>query len=663
MKKIRIQTKLLSLITPVVALALVAVILISYNSSSRIILEKTEDLMDATAEAGEQEMIAWNNTTLSTLNNALETMVFLNMSESEVLSYEEKYLETYDAFPNGIYIIKAKDGSIIDASGWIPDSDPREQVYFSEGMSHPEMFQFGEPYIDEFTGSYVATASRHFDNLAGEECVACADVDLSIMNDVIKSLKVAGGGDAFIFDINTGVILSHQNDAYIGMTMEETGDAFYTKLLKACESGNVERKLIPSNDGKYLVNAECIEGTEWIIATRALEKNVYADITRLRNILAAFGVVVLLAIAAILIIVIRKITNPISNMTDTIISVTDGDFTKDVPVTTKDEVGVMATNMNQFVEVMRATLGTIMSISNEIAEQAKNSNELSENLQLSADGQSDAMERLKETLNELVSSINFIAENATRLAGVVAETDDAGTHAMDTFDVTMQTALTGKNSMNDVCSSMENVRSSMGVLSNEIGKVGQVAVKINEIIGTISDIAEETDLLSLNASIEAARAGEEGKGFAVVALQIKKLAETSGQAANEIGILIKEVTDQIYETVDQSNKSVAQIESSAQLVEQASTQFNNIYESIENTNSIVNQMITKIHEVNDVASNMAAITQEQSASASEIETAAENIQNLSATVSENALEVNTDSKKLAETSEILKGKVERFRIG
>lgn len=661
LKKVRIQTKLLTLILPVVAIALVLVIMISYNSSKDSILEKTQDLMDITAKAAEEQLVAWNNTTLATLDTALETMVYLNMSESEILSYENKFLETYDAFPFGIYIIKA-DGSIIDASGWEPESDPREESYYQEGKQNEEKFAFGVPYVDAFAGTYITTASRHFSSLAGTDCVACADVELSILNEVINQMQVVGDGEAFIVDMTTGLILTHQNADYIGQNVEGIEDSFFMDVYKLCEKGSVEKHTLQGKEGTYLVNAEPVDGTQWFIVTRALEKNIYGDIRRLQALLTGFGVFVIAAIALILIMVIRKITKPIANMTDTIIAVTDGDFTQNVMVTSRDEVGLMANNMKQFVEVMRGTLGSIMEISGQIDGQAKNSNHLSEELHQSANGQAEAMEKLRDTLNELANSINFIADNATRLANVVAETDDDGSHALETFGQTMQVAVDGKDSMTDVCEAMQDVKSGMDSLSQKISGVGEVAVQINDIIGTITGIAEETDLLSLNASIEAARAGEEGKGFAVVAMQIKKLAETSADAANEIKTLISDVTDQIYQTVEQSKQSVDLITDSVNKVEAASSQFNDIYESIENTNKIVGDMIGKIHEVNDVASNMAAITQEQSASASEIETAAINIQNLSETVSENALAVNVDAKKLADASDILRTKVEGFRI-
>ncbi len=433
-------------------------------------------------------------------------------------------------------------------------------------------------------------------------------------------------------------------------------------MYQEIASGNFTTASYESNDGTYMVSARQISGTDWYLVTRALEDVIYEDVYEISMILMGVGTIVLLVIALTLIVIISKITNPIAKLTNTILAVTDGDFTTTVEVKGSDELAVMAASMQEFLSVMRETLGSIIRISDKVDAQAKNSNTISGELHESANGQAEAMNQMRQNLEELVDSIGVIAENATKLASVVSETSEAGGQALGNIEETMKEAAGGRTSMQSVTESMDEMKNGMQVLEKSITDVGTAAVKINEITAAIRDIADETNLLALNASIEAARAGEAGRGFSVVATQIKKLAETSGEAADEISQLIDSVTRLINMTVEQSYKSTEQINSSAELVYAASEQLNTIFESIEKTNGIINEMIKSVYDASDVASNMAAITEEQSASAEEIEATAVSIQELSDTVLDNSANVQRDSTELAETAETLKKHISKFTI-
>lgn len=659
-RRFGVQAKLMTFILPIVAVAFVALTFIAFYVSKTSITEKTSALLQAEGQAGVNQIQIWESGNLAIFETAVNTMQNLKMSDEELLAYEAQFLDAYEDFPNGIYITY-DDGTIMDASGWEPEGDVTEGTWYLEGVGHAE-FAFGEPYMDSLTNEYVVTASRYVENLNGKGGVVAADVSLSILSEVVSGMEVVGDGDAFIIDANTGMILAHQNAEMTGLATSECEDTFYENLYQDIVAGNLGKTSYASARGTYMVDIENIEGTAWYLVTRGLEAKIYSDVTRLQMILTAVGIITLVVITFIMRMLISRITKPIENLTNTIAAVTDGDFTTDIEVKGNDEVTVMAGNMKEFQTVMRGIIGSIVTISKQIDERAKASDQVSGDLYDSANGQAEAMSQMRETLEELVKSIAVIAENATTLAQVVAETNEAGTEALQNIGTTIGEAAEGKEGMVSVTNSMNEVKDGMQMLGKSIGDVGTAAVKIDEITSTIRGIAEETNLLALNASIEAARAGEAGRGFAVVATQIKKLAETSTKSADEISELIDSVTKLIGDTVTRSEQSMEQINESAEAVFAASYQFNNIYESIERTNEIVQSMIEKIHNVNDVASNMAAITEEQSASAEEIEATAVNIQELADTVSENSADVRNDSRELASTADTLKDHISKFTI-
>lgn len=659
-KIVGIKNKLLFILLPIIIAALVIVILVAYMSSKSSIQEKAIQVLEAEASANANHIETWSSDNLTLLDDVVYTMSNLKMDQDSILNYEKFYLETYDDFPNGVYTI-LNDGTVLDASGWQPDNDVRENEYFTQGKERTEM-AFGTPYIDDLTGEFVVTASAYADGIADQGGVACADISLSILKQVVEGVDIIGNGDAFIIDADTGVILGHSDSDLLGKSADDIEDSFYKNVSQKIQGGDVSSSTISGKDGSYLVSMENIDGTDWYVVVRALESNVFSSVRALGLILFVLGVIVVVIISIVLVGVIGKITKPIVALTDTIVAVTDGDFTTAVDVNGNDEVTVMAQSVSHFMETMRATLSSIRNISDKIDGQAQGSMQISGELHESANGQADAMQQLRENLEELVESIGVIAENATTLAIVVSETSEAGEQAVENIEDTMKEADAGRRSMVSVTGSMEDMKEGMDVLEKSITDVGEAAVKIDEITATIRNIADETNLLALNASIEAARAGEAGRGFAVVATQIKNLAETSGAAADEISELINSVTTLIKSTVDRSHDSVEQINNSAAMVDEASAQFNTIFESIEGTNEIVHNMISRIKEANDVASNMAAITQEQSASAEEIEATAVNIQELANVVSDNSANVESDSNALAGTAANLKDHISGFTI-
>ncbi|MBQ2900878.1 MAG: methyl-accepting chemotaxis protein [Agathobacter sp.] len=661
MVKFGIQAKLMLFIIPLMVVSFIAMTLIAYNTASDSIVAKTEDLLFAqtTVTAGDIEnWVIKNQQIFETVANTIEDM---QMSDAETLEYFSLYYNVYEDFPNGFYLA-TEHNELIDASGWEPEEDLRESEWYQEGLKHTS-FQMGKPYYDEFTGGQVVSVTRLLENFGGRQAVISVDIALENVAKAVSVNTIVGDGGAVVMDAGTTTILADKlNPAWVGKLASEQKDPVYKKLANLVSLYKTGLQNLEIDGEEYVIVFDQIEGTSWYLAAYTSADSVYGELTTLTMLLGAFSAGVTILMCIILIVLIGRITKPLHKLTDTIVAVTGGDFTADVVVKGNDEVTVMARSMKEFLAVMRETLGSISNVSDTIDSQAKGSNRISGELHESAVGQSEAMSQMRQNLEELVDSIEVIADSATKLATVVAETNESGRQAIENIEGTMQEAAGGRDSMNSVTVSMGEVKDSMGTLEVAITDVGTAAVKINEITTTIRNIADETNLLALNASIEAARAGDAGRGFAVVATEIKKLAETSAAAANEISVLIDSVTGLINETVEQSHRSMEQINSSAELVDVASEQFDNIFQSIESTNDIIQNMISQIYEANDVATNMAAITEEQSASAEEIEATALSVQELANAVTENSSSVSDDSSQLANTAEDLKHQIGKFTI-
>ena len=227
---------------------------------------------------------------------------------------------------------------------------------------------------------------------------------------------------------------------------------------------------------------------------------------------------------------------------------------------------------------------------------------------------------------------------------------------------TVHISQKGKEAMQDVSMAMQNINSSVTKLQVAIDKVGKASEEIISITRTISNIAEETNLLSLNASIEAARAGEAGRGFAVVAVEVGKLAQTSADSVRDIDNLILEIKTLIGDVVNQANDSVGNINSSSVLIGNAVRTFDVIFENIISVGDLVRQMIQKVDQVEDVARDVAAISEEQAASSQEILASSDILVEQANGLMVHSEDVAKESEELTDSAQELAAQIGVFRI-
>lgn len=654
-----ITLKLIGTIIPIIIIAVVVILAWTYSKSEDIIYDSAEQLLIASTKEQAAKVESWAKENLSVFKTVKTTLETSNFTKKEELNYLSNFLDVYESFPLGIYV-GAKDGEFLDASGWVPDASYKvtETDWYKEGINHPEV-TFGAAYIDNNTGEYIFSASALLDDKSGRERVMASDVSLAAASEIVTSSSAMEQSKSLMVEKSSNTILASDNKDWHATVLDTSNsNSLLAGIAGKINSDSSKTELI---DG-YMVSFQQVEGTDWLLISYIEKATVLERLTHLKSyimILAAIAILILVIVTAR---VIHYITKPIKSLTNTITAMTQGDFTADVKVKGNDEIALMSKSVKEFIEVMRETIKDIISISQQLNEQSSKSAEVSSSLRSSAMTQSNSMNNLNTTVDELGRAVEEIAQNASSLAIVVSETSEDGTKVNEKMQETVTVTEQGRLDMNHVDKAMEIIQASINSLEEAINKVGSSTKEITNIVALIGDIAEETNLLSLNASIEAARAGEAGKGFSVVASEIGKLASTSGNAVQNISSLINEVSTLINNTVEQTNDSVIKIKESSELINTACTTFDIIYNTINETNDIVKDMIKKVHKVDDVAASVAAITEEQAASANEIMTTSNFMLEQAANITENSEAVAQDSKQLHNTSEHLSSEVGIFKV-
>lgn len=655
-KIISIRTKLLGIILPVVVIIVAVLVGISYVISRTTIEEDSENLLNTSVENQVNQIEAWLEENLSAFGAVKQSIETMGLSDTQLQQLLDGYYGYNGNYPQGLYVADA-DGKMMTASeSSKTESNPTQTVWYQEGMTRINM---------GFTGAYtnadgeaVISACGILNDHSGRLKVISADLSLQRISIIVSSLVSMEQAQAFLVNSNDHTILAHRDSSLLSTKLDESQDVFLRDVGQKLADGDLGTIQI---DGNMAAFAE-VAGTDWILVSYIPSKVIYRDVDNIRTAMILIGIVSILLLALLIGRVVYVVIRPVKGLTKAIMAMTEGDFTVRIQTRSRDEIGVMGRCMEKYADTMRSMIASIHGVSGRLQEQADASNDVSGQMYDASKMQSTSMQELNETVEQLSISVNEIAENATTLAMVVADTRENSVQVNQKMQETVDVSQKGKADMQNVSSAMQDINESVMKLQEAIDKVGQASEEITNITNVIGNIADETNLLSLNASIEAARAGDAGRGFAVVATQIGQLAQTSADSVHNIEALISEINSLVKDAVSQAGDSAKSINSSSELVNGALQTFDNIFENIDMVSSLVQEMISQVEQVDGVASNVAAISQEQAASSQEILASSDTMVEQANNITGSSESVAGGAKELTDSAIELAHQIEIFKI-
>ena len=655
--KISIKTKLLGTIIPAVIVMVLLLILASYQVSKGMMEESASNLLETSIGNQVAEMEGWLQQNLASFEMVKKNIEGTKPDEKKLQEMLNQYYGYSTDYPEGIYVA-SEDGNIVKPEKSEKSAENMlDSVWYTQGLSRINM-AFGTAYTNE-KGENIISASGILNDGGEKIRVISADVSLKHVSLVVNSMVEMEEAEAFLVDVSDGTILAGRDSQRV-YTQLNTDDEnpLFAGIAKSVAENDYSTKEI----GGYLTAFQEVSGTEWVMVSDVPTAAIYSDLNKLRMIMTVIGCAAILCIILLIERMVHMIIRPIKRFTADITKMAEGDFTVEVKAKGKDEIAAMGRSVQRFVESMRSMIQDIYHISDKLGSQADGSSKISREMYDASIVQSDSMKEMNSTVDQLSVSVNEIAESATTLAMVVADTKEDSVKVEEKMQETVLVSQKGKKDMQKVGDAMQNISASISCLEEAVNKVGAASEEITDIVSLIGHIADETNLLSLNASIEAARAGEAGKGFAVVAGEIGKLAATSTESVSDIEQLIHQVQELVKDAVEQSVNSADNIKESSELIEQAVITFNGIFENIGETSSLIQNMIEKVEKVDSVATNAAALSEEQAASTDEILQTAEDMVTQSNHITLNSKEVANDADALAATSEELERQVKSFKF-
>ena len=544
-------------------------------------------------------------------NNELQKEQYGQRLLEDIQAQQQYEVELAWSVINQIYE-KQVSGEYSEAQAKELAADMVRNLRFNDGK--------GYFWIDTVDGTNVVQLGDA--NVEGTNRYNDSDIDGNYyIQDIIAAAK-QGGGYAFFSFPKPGETVATPNMSY-SMLFEPygwvIGTAVWIDSIDELKAGYEEE------------------------AHQSMKKTIYQ--------LAIFITILVILLAALAIIVGNKIANPIIHITDEIERMATGDFSNKetrakAAIKNKSEIGQMVVaettlqanirglmeNINDTIAFVSSESQELMTISNQAADAsemvAENCTEVAGN----CNNQMDVVNSANSEVGMLVNKVSEFLETLALFQSEIEHTNDAAaTGRTDILDVV--------NQMNTIESAVKDTSSVIMALEEQLGKIGSI-------VNTISEIANQTNLLSLNASIEAARAGEAGRGFAVVASEISNLADESNDATAQIAEMITSIQESSKEAVSAMEKGLESVAQGTKVVNHSGETFKLIVERISDISKQAEVMQGIVQELSDgtdnvknyfggidhmscnvadATSNVSAASQEQAASAQEIYAASQRL--------------------------------------
>ncbi|MEZ9370797.1 methyl-accepting chemotaxis protein [Shewanella sp. 10N.286.51.B2] len=479
-------------------------------------------------------------------------------------------------------------GEMIDSDQSIDfsDYDPRQRPWYQQAHSEQQLI-ITTPYLDAFYNTLVVTLATPTIN-----GVVAGDLSINDLVNDVKQMKLPSNGFAIMIHRDGTVIAYKDSSKTMGHIRAIDNDLDYSLLQQNRRANELMSIHFAPEDKDKLIWLEAIPNTDWELILVLDQATLEAPLKSLLLTQLGIAAIILLVSMVSISLMMSRLLAPLSKVSQALAHIAqgNGDLTQRIEIESKDEVGTLAENFNLFVHSQHQLITQIRQVAHELDQKADqslgNSHEAAKELQV----QQQEVTMVATAVTQMASATNEIASNAENTAAAAQQSSTS--------------SLQGQ-------SLVDNTRQSINLLADEvtqatdvIGDLSRHAHSISSILSTIQGIAEQTNLLALNAAIEAARAGEQGRGFAVVADEVRVLSRRTQDSTQEI--------HQTIETLQKTtSRAVSLMQTSQSLAANSVTDVN------EATNAI-GEITQAVALISDMASQIATAAEEQTQVTNEI---------------------------------------------
>lgn len=512
----------------------------------------------------------------------------------------------------------------IDRSGY----DPRSRGWYQQAIAKQTSI-LTKPYIDVAYNILVVTMAQ-----PAKGGVVGSDLSIASLVDSVNNMQLPAKGYAIMMH-KDGTVIAYKDHAKSMGPIQNIDRQLNAQLPSKSRQTDSLLPLYFESEGRdKLVWGSEIPNTDWELIFVLDKETLEAPLSKL--LLTQLGLSALALVFSVLAIswFLTILLAPLGRVSQALAHIADGngDLTQRIEVDTQDEVAVLAASFNRFVASQHQLISHIRQLAGELDSDAQHS--LATN---------------QTTVDELQRQQQEVAMVATAVTEMASATHEIAANAENTATAAQQSATSseeGKGLVDKTRSTINSLANEVGEATDVIGELNLHAQAISGILTTIQGIAEQTNLLALNAAIEAARAGEQGRGFAVVADEVRVLSRRT-----------QDSTQEIYTTIETlqstTKKAVLLMQSSQGLASDSVTDVNAASKALEEITQAVNV-------ISDMASQIATAAEEQTQVTNEITQNTVAIKDVTDDITESALEHLNQAQALKDRADNLNSKVDTF---
>ncbi|MBM7615190.1 methyl-accepting chemotaxis protein [Alkaliphilus hydrothermalis] len=667
-KSRKIRTQLIGIMILVILLPVSILGTMTYLKAFRILDEKLgQTTQQTTREAGEalNEYLWGIEKQVAALADNSIMKEIAREAEEDTLPYDSmgmgmELLKNFnDSNPSVInsYIGTEKAGMYIYPHTDLPEGwDPRTRPWYSAAMKNKGKVAWSEPYVDTASGQITLTAAKSIEYNGGTVGVLAFDVDLNMITQKMAEVKLGEEG-YLALATGDGTVLVHPMAEIIG-TDEITKQSFWGEA-SGNESGFTRYEF---NGTRRFASYVTNESTGWKILGIMSGSELVDDTSDIRNYIIIASIIAIILGAVISLLIANNVSSPLKQIKEAFAKAATGDLSVRTSMKRRDEFGDLSNSFNDMMENLKALIYEVQQSTQVVVETSTSLANITDQTNVATNEVALTIEEIAKSAGEqardMEEGVGKVDNLAHKIGVVQYSTDDVYSKSTETNELSKR----GIETVQLLTKKAEESSRATETVGGIVVDVNKSSDAIGMITTTINQIAEQTNLLALNAAIEAARAGEAGKGFAVVADEIRKLAEQSGKATREIQDLIAGIQEKAKSAVSAMDVTEEIMKQQNQAVKETEMIFDQISSAI----SAIMQKVTEVKgSSNDMAAekdDLIAVIQNVSATAEETSAATQQVSAATEEQLASIEEVASHSNDLKELAGQLQKVIERFKI-